>query len=172
MSKQENIPQKLYKAVTRNSASSSPAVRTNTNGSQIHRADSHLSHKETRDPKLDIDLPYRTFTANANLNEFTVEKPTGEIPGRLEPDGKHHYKLVTFFPNDPENPKNWSKAYKWYCTMVVAVTCFVVAFCSSVITADLAGVSKEFHVSDEVALLSITLFVVGFGIGKFAERSF
>lgn len=41
----------------------------------------------------------------------------------------------------------------------------MVAFASSVITADIAGVVKEFGVSEEVALLPITLFVVGFGIG-------
>ena len=87
------------------------------------------------------------------------------IEGRLKPDGQGYYELFTFLPNGPENPKNWSMAYKWYCTMVVAVTCFVVAFCSSVITADVAGGSREFHVSDEVSLLSITLLVVGFGVG-------
>jgi hypothetical protein len=50
--------------------------------------------------------------------------------------------------------------------MVVAVTCFVVAFCSSVITADLVGVQETFGVSEEVSLLTITVFVVGFGVGK------
>ncbi|KAI1645582.1 MFS general substrate transporter [Daldinia loculata] len=124
------------------------------------------STKETiRDPNLDVNLPYRTLSGDANLSEYTTETPSGQIPGPVEPDGEHRYKLVTFVPNDPENPKNWSKAYKWYCTMVVAITCFVVAFSSSVVTADIAGVAKEFGVSDEVALLSITLFVVGFGVG-------
>jgi hypothetical protein len=54
--------------------------------------------------------------------------------------------------------------FRW-CTMTVAVTCFVVAFNSAVVTADIEGVAKEFHVSVEVALLSITLFVIGFGVG-------
>lgn len=139
--------------------------RTNTNGSRIHRTTSHLSQKETRDPDLDVNLPYRTLSNAANLNEYMVETPSGEIDGRLAPDGKANWKLVTFKPHDPENPKNWSKAFKWYCTMVVAVTCFVVAFCSSVITADIAGVEKEFNRSEEVALVSISIFVVGFGIG-------
>lgn len=75
------------------------------------------------------------------------------------------YDLVTFFVDDKENPKNWSKAFKWWCTICVAITCFVVAFNSAVITADLEGVSKEFGVSEEVSLLTITLFVVGFGVG-------
>jgi hypothetical protein len=156
---------RLYESITANTAS--PALtRTHTNTPQVHHTNTQLSHKETRDPQLDVNLPYRTFSNTANLNEYTVEKPEGELDGRLEPDGINHYKLVTFTPNDPENPKNWSKAYKWYCTMVVAVTCFVVAFASSVITADIAGVEAEFNISEELALVSISIFVVGFGIGK------
>jgi hypothetical protein len=80
-------------------------------------------------------------------------------------DTRRDYKLVSFAEGDPANPKNWSKAYKWYCTMVVAITCFVVAFASSVITADIGGVMRDFNVSEEAALVSITVFVVGFGVG-------
>lgn len=74
--------------------------------------------------------------------------------------------VVVFADGDPGNPKNWSKAYKWYVTMVVAITCFAVAFCSSVITADVGSVAEEFNVSYEAALVPISVFVVGFGIGK------
>jgi len=55
--------------------------------------------------------------------------------------------------------------------MVVAFTCFIVAFASAVVTAGLDGPSKTFNVSIEVSLLQITVFVVGFGIGK-CIRSF
>ncbi|KAI0532452.1 major facilitator superfamily domain-containing protein [Xylaria digitata] len=136
--------------------------------------DSSLSRTSTLDVPLaptmsyDINLPNRTLSNEANLNEYIVETLDGQIPGPVEPDSQKRYKLVTFQPNDPENPKNWSKAYKWYITMVVAITCFVVAFASSIVTPDIAGVSDEFGVSNEVALLSITLFVVGFGIGPLA----
>jgi multidrug resistance protein len=105
---------------------------------------------------------------DADMLEYLEETATGVIPKRTvsRVSGKYEdYELVTFTVNDPENPKNWSKAYKWYCTMIVAVTCFVVAFCSAVITADLKGPSKAFHVSEEVALLTITVFVIGFGVG-------
>lgn len=114
----------------------------------------------------EVDLPTRVLSNQANIAEYLVEEPSGTIPGRLQPDGQRRYRLVTFQPGDPENPKNWSKAFKWYITMVVAATCFVVAFSSSVVTPDIAGVAEEFNVNQEVALLSITLFVVGFGIGE------
>ena len=78
-------------------------------------------------------------------------------------------KLVAFDHDDAENPKNWSKAKKWYCTMVVAWTCFVVAFASGVITAGLEGPQETFNVSAEVSLLTITVFVVGFGVGMYTR---
>lgn len=136
--------------------------------SQLRRTDTGISQKEPQDPNLDVNLPYRTLSDGANLDEYTVENSQGEITGPLEQNGLKHYKLVTFTVNDPENPKNYSKGYKWYCTMVVALACFVVAFASSVITSDIIGVEKEFDVSEEVALVSVTVFVVGFGLGMFS----
>ena len=116
-------------------------------------------------------LPYRTLTENADMREYIEETASGIIPRRTisrKTGEKEEYELVTFYQNDPENPKNFSKAKKWYCTLVVAFTCFSVAFNSSVITADIEGVSESFGVSEEVSLLTITLFVVGFGVGPMA----
>lgn len=116
-----------------------------------------------------LDLPVRELNDGADLREYTTETRTGEIikPIKSNVTGKlEDWKLVTFTIDDPENPKNWSKAYKWYCTMVVAFTCFVVAFASSVITADLEGPMEDFGVSREVSLVVVTVFVVGFGIGE------
>ncbi|KAF2746861.1 synaptic vesicle transporter [Sporormia fimetaria CBS 119925] len=119
--------------------------------------------------EADVDaLPIRTLSANADLAEYTTETVDGRmmrevlsnVTGNIE-----RYELVTFKVNDPENPKNWSKAYKWWCTMVVAVTCLIVAFNSSVITPGIDQVSAEFNVSRVAALLSVTLFVIGFGVG-------
>lgn len=118
-----------------------------------------------------VNLPYRTLSRDANLEEYTEETIDGQILREVRSNATgnvERYELVTFKVNDPENPKNWSKAYKWWCTMCVALTCFVVAFNSAVITADLEGVAEEFHVSMEVALLTITVFVVGFGVGPMA----
>lgn len=155
----------LNRAITERSQFRRHLSRTSTRGTHLSRTSTRATQKEmVRDPDLDINLPYRTFSPEANLAEYTEEHPSGEIAGPIGPDGQE-YRLVTFAVGDPENPKNWSKAYKWFCTMVVALTCFSVAFASSVITADIASVEQEFNVSEEVALVSISVFVVGFGIG-------
>ncbi|THV66776.1 MFS general substrate transporter [Aureobasidium pullulans] len=122
-----------------------------------------------------LELPYRTLTENADMAEYTTETATGTITRKVTSNktGKtEDYELVTFTPGDRENPKTWSKAYKWWCTMVVAVTCFAVAFNSAVITADMIGPQETFGVSEEVALLTITVFVVGFGVGPMAFAPF
>ena len=137
---------------------------------RIRRTTTTESRKEARDADLDVNLPYRTLTTEANMDEYRVESRTGEIPGPPKPGvGKGNYRLVTFEPGDPGNPKNWTKTRKWYCTLIVAFTCFVVAFESSVITADIIGVAREFDASYELTLASISLFVMGFGIGMSSE---
>lgn len=115
------------------------------------------------------DLPFGQVTEDADIEEFATETRTGSIIRRAQSHATgrvEDWKLVTFQIDDPENPKNWSKAKKWYCTLVIAWTCFTVAFASAVVTAGLEGPSKDFHVSEEVSLLTITAFVVGFGVGK------
>ncbi|KAK5950321.1 Synaptic vesicle transporter SVOP [Knufia fluminis] len=131
--------------------------------------------RPTQDASEVLDLPYGTLNDTADMREYTEETTEGIIPKRTISrltGQEEEYELVTFKENDPENPKNWSTIFKWYCTMVVAMTCFVVAFASSVITADLEGPAVRFHVSHEVALLTITVFVIGFGVGPLAFAPF
>ncbi|XPS74614.1 Synaptic vesicle transporter SVOP [Ascochyta lentis] len=165
---------------TRDFSSPSDPARTSSDTSTSEHT--HVEHEKYRSIAREpthhgadvVNLPIRTLSNDANLEEYTQETIDGQIArvhtnktGKIE-----KYELVTWKVDDPENPKNWSKAYKWWCTMCVAVTCFVVAFNSAVITADLEGVSETFHVSEEVSLLTITLFVIGFGVGPMAFAPF
>ncbi|GAA5800268.1 major facilitator superfamily domain-containing protein [Helicostylum pulchrum] len=74
-----------------------------------------------------------------------------------------HY--VNWDVNDPECPYNWSKTYRWVCTMAVASLVVSAAFGSSVITGRLNGVMEDFGCSEEVAILQVSLMVFGFMIG-------
>ncbi|KAK9385316.1 major facilitator superfamily domain-containing protein [Lipomyces mesembrius] len=121
-----------------------------SNQPYLHTAERSIS------PLDAANFPIAVVKSTADLTEYISPQVTGYI---AEPDG---FKLVTFTPDDPENPKNWSKLY---CTMTVALLCFAVAFGSAVVTGDLQGVADHFHVSMEVAILTVTLFVIGFGVG-------
>ncbi|KAF8709206.1 Major Facilitator Superfamily, partial [Rhizoctonia solani] len=85
-----------------------------------------------------------------------------EVNSDPELDAKHT--LVSWEENDPENPRNLSRLRKWTITLISSALCLSVALGSSIVTGDIPGPMEEFQVSEEVVNLTVTLFVVGFGI--------
>ncbi|KAF9066857.1 MFS general substrate transporter [Rhodocollybia butyracea] len=73
--------------------------------------------------------------------------------------------IVSWDEDDPENPYNWTKTRKWIITTQLALTTFTVSFSSSSYSGGLEGVTRDLHVSDEVAVLGISLYVLGFALG-------
>ena len=68
-------------------------------------------------------------------------------------------------PDDPENPRNMSKAHKWLIVVLCGLMTFTVTFSSSVFSTAVPVTAAEFHVSGEVTLLGLSLFVLGFATG-------
>ena len=56
---------------------------------------------------------------------------------------------------------------KWSITMLVAFATLAVALVSSAYTGGVAEIQADFGVGSEVATLGVSLFVVGFAIGKY-----
>ncbi|KAK5129323.1 hypothetical protein LTR08_003603 [Meristemomyces frigidus] len=73
--------------------------------------------------------------------------------------------LLDFAPNDIENPKNWSKARRWYVTVTAIFLVINATFASSSPSGCLVSISKELHVSEEAAGLVITVFLLGYCAG-------
>lgn len=74
--------------------------------------------------------------------------------------------VVTWIDEDPRNPMRYSKTKKWSLTMLVAFATLAVAFVSSAFSGGADEVIKEFGCSQEVYTLGLSLFVLGFAIGK------
>lgn len=73
--------------------------------------------------------------------------------------------------NDPENPLHFSLKRKiWMSTMASCLT-FGVSFSSSVFSADTAVTAEKFNVSEEVMILGVSLYVLGFSCGMFEAIS-
>ncbi|EJF62434.1 MFS general substrate transporter [Dichomitus squalens LYAD-421 SS1] len=66
---------------------------------------------------------------------------------------------------DADNPFNWSKTRKWMITGQLALSTFTVSFCSSCYSGGLASMSAELHISQTIAILGVSLYVLGFGLG-------
>ncbi|KAG8933240.1 hypothetical protein FRC01_010229 [Tulasnella sp. 417] len=71
-------------------------------------------------------------------------------------------------PDDPENPKNWSRLYRWFLTMASSLLVLNASFASSAPTGVLDQLIERFSLSRILAILTISLFIVGYCVGPLA----
>ncbi|KAF6827086.1 MFS multidrug transporter [Colletotrichum musicola] len=67
--------------------------------------------------------------------------------------------------DDPSRPRNWSPARKWTIVATNSLATFMVSFSSSVFSGYIVQVGREFHMSTDVSLLGVSLYVLGFAFG-------
>ncbi|KJZ72450.1 hypothetical protein HIM_08119 [Hirsutella minnesotensis 3608] len=73
--------------------------------------------------------------------------------------------LVKWIPNDPRNPMLFDSVTKWFITMTAAIVTLAVALVSSAFTGGIGQIVHGFDISQEVATLGVSLFVLGFAVG-------
>lgn len=69
-------------------------------------------------------------------------------------------------PGDLSNPLNWSKIRKLIAVLSICSLAFVSSFASSIFAPAAIPIAEEFHVSETVANLGVSLYVLGFAAGK------
>ncbi|KAH9883905.1 major facilitator superfamily transporter [Xylariomycetidae sp. FL2044] len=73
--------------------------------------------------------------------------------------------VVDFLPDDPKNPLKFPEWKKWFITGLQAIAVLAVAFVSTAFSGGITEVVAEFQIDSEIAILGISLFVVGFAVG-------
>ncbi|KAK5120983.1 hypothetical protein LTR85_005767 [Meristemomyces frigidus] len=68
-------------------------------------------------------------------------------------------------PEDPLHAQNWPFSKKLPVALVLGYVTLTAAFGSSIFSAATSSVAQEFHVSTEVGILGISLYVLGFATG-------
>ncbi|KAJ6574990.1 major facilitator superfamily domain-containing protein [Mycena capillaripes] len=89
-------------------------------------------------------------------------------PGYLEEpsdDKRDPYLIDSFEERDPANPKNWSNARRWYLTALAGMLVLNATFASAAPSGIAAQLMEEYHLSEEVGVLAISLFVAGYCVG-------
>ncbi|KAJ7457263.1 MFS polyamine transporter [Mycena galericulata] len=119
---------------------------------------SESQEDELRELALEGPLPSTFWSPNATLAKGS-SLSLHDIEAR---DGMH---VVMFEPGAGEDPREWGSARKWYITMTTAFLCLAVSLGSSLITADLKGPVIDLNTTQEIVNLTVTCFVIGFGIG-------
>ncbi|KAH9920854.1 MFS general substrate transporter [Epithele typhae] len=71
-------------------------------------------------------------------------------------------------PQSPDNPKTWSKGYRWYITTLAAVLLLNATFASSAPSGVIPDLIEYFSFSRAVGTLTIAIFVAGYCVGPLA----
>ncbi|KAJ7054750.1 major facilitator superfamily domain-containing protein [Mycena amicta] len=72
---------------------------------------------------------------------------------------------ATLSADDPDNPRNWSTLRKIIVDAILCVWVLTLTYSSTAYVASIPALVKHFHVSKEVALVGVTLTVLGFAAG-------
>ncbi|KAF4571119.1 hypothetical protein EYR36_001610 [Pleurotus pulmonarius] len=156
--------------------SRSPTLRDEPQFPPSHdpnRADLSYPEQTTEVEKFGVSGEYRQTSptglvpAPFDVIKGIAEQHTSPVSPSISSleKGQTSIQLVVWKDNDPEDPRNWSKGYRWYLTTLFAGSVLAVAFGSSVITGDFKDIEEEFQISEVVAALTVSLMVVGFGLG-------
>ncbi|KAF9043853.1 MFS general substrate transporter [Hymenopellis radicata] len=99
------------------------------------------------------------------FRQLDMEGPLATLAELERAFTKEGIHIVTFEKGKGEDPREWAKGKKWYVTLSAAFLCLAVAIGSSIVTGDLAGPVETLHSTQEIINLTVTCFVIGFGIG-------
>lgn len=123
-----------------------------------------------------VELPTQTLHATQNLSEAdrgptekdveTLTTPSTAVVPEKQNDITRTVTAQDWNgPDDMENPLNWSMWSRVYHTTVPALMGFMVTVGSSLYTPGVPGVMEQFGVSETVALLGLSLYVLGLAFG-------
>lgn len=88
-------------------------------------------------------------------NEGAVEASPGGVQNARDWSG----------PTDPGNPRNFSLVRRTLSTGSIMCLAFVTTLAASIYSAGIEGVTKDFDVSEELAILPLSLYSVGLALG-------
>lgn len=118
-----------------------------------------------------ISVDFIPFFSRPQMSQLPESK-TAIDPGEVEKsrlyDGHGTEEdpfVVEFQQDDLENPMNWSQLRKWFITTIVTLSVFAVTLTSSAYSVSANEVFQDFDISNEVFILGLSLFVIGFAIG-------
>ncbi|KAF2207755.1 hypothetical protein CERZMDRAFT_50467 [Cercospora zeae-maydis SCOH1-5] len=128
---------------------------------------SPIREKHEDEPPLDDDDSTRPGSeTDVEKQEPSLARLASHISLRRHPSqpGEPAYR-VKFEDNDPANPRGWSNAYKACITLQLGFLALVGSIGSSIISPAEPIIAQEFGVSEEVTVLNVALYVLGFAVG-------
>lgn len=137
--------------------SGNQALRTSSLPTQsgTDRGESDDERKNSTDPEKPRDGSDSESPAPAGGNQDNAAAENGR-----------DLQMVDWYgPDDPDNPQNWSMGKKFFVTFTLCLLTFSIYIGSAIFSAGILDIEREFGVSQVAAILGLTLFVAGYGLG-------
>ncbi|EAU36116.1 conserved hypothetical protein [Aspergillus terreus NIH2624] len=133
--------------------------------------------------QTDAQTPTRQPDSDESLSQVTTNYSLSFTEARLEADQQHEIEKVKSIPiapkktkdgailvdwyytDDAENPHNWSNLKRALVATIICLYTFVVYTTSAIYTSSVGGIIAQFGVSELLATLGLSLYVLGYGIG-------
>lgn len=132
-----------------------------------------LSRHPTALSRIQTARSQQNITVGAGLRSRTVtresKKPLPGFGGGKEyppmlPE-RDQYVVEFDGPNDPLHAQNWPLRKKLPVAVSLAFVTLTAAFGSSIFSAAIGSIAREYQVSGEVGILGVSLYVLGFALG-------
>jgi hypothetical protein len=122
---------------------------------------------DTNDPSLEPksannDTSQRLSQSSRQKHAFTIRLLDQKYPGNGSIESPY---LINFLPDDPQNAMLLPTWKKWAFTCFQALATLATTFASSAYSGGIEQVIHSFDISQEVATLGISLYVLGFACG-------
>ncbi|KAI9512855.1 MFS general substrate transporter [Russula earlei] len=113
-------------------------------------------------PKRPISQASKASTVDSTTpssKRDSIVTPPHSIDEKLDPW------LVSFAPDDPESPLNWPRWKRWYITAMGGILVLNSTFASAAPSGILPQMMEQFGFGEEVATLTVSLFIAGYCLG-------
>lgn len=128
------------------------------------RASLSLQATVQSSPKSDHDHPENQVVSPENSDDLEKQN-SQELNATIHDVAKRHDLVEFDGPNDPDNPKNWTKRQRWAITVSGALLTFTVTFSSSIFSVAINPVAEEYDIGTVTSTLGVSLFLLGFVFG-------
>ena len=122
-----------------------------------HSSSSATSPAQPQQSHPEPTSPHISHNDEESPSHLSVEKDQ-------ETDEKKAY-LVEWEPDDNANPRNWSTPYKSWITFQLGMLALAASLGSSIISPAEEKIMAYTHISSEVAVLPVSLYILGFAFG-------
>ena len=130
---------------------------------------SNLERNATAMSRIQTQRTQHSHTVGGTVTSRKTTKPLpvmgGEKPYPPQLPEREEYVVEFDGEHDPLHAQNWPMRKKLLVAAMLGFTTFIAAFGSSIFSAALGSVAREFGISREVSVLGVSLYVLGFATG-------